>query len=91
MWKPHPVVPPVLQSQQQIHFTLEWGVGGLDYQASTFTEAMKAMASYAPGLDLGTPLNDSCRLCDFLMEVPFTDLEKPFTLDIWPRPFMSQI
>ena len=54
-------------------------------------EATKAMASVAPGLGLGAPLKDSHRLCDFLMEVPFTDVEMSFTEDQWPCPFRNEI
>ena len=60
-------------------------------QASNFREATKAMASVAPGLGLGAPLKDSHRLCDFLMEVPFTDMKVPFAKDKWPCPFKNEI
>ena len=56
---------------------------GIHYRAGLkFFEGPKAMASVAPGLGLGTPLKDSHR--DFLMEMPFTDMEVPFTKVKWP-------
>ena len=61
------------------------------YQALNFREAMEAVASVAPGLGLGAPLKDSHRLFDFLMEVPFTDMEMSFTEDQWPCPFRNEI
>ena len=39
----------------------------------------------------GAPLKDSQSLWDFLMEVLFTDMEKPFTKDKWPCPSKNEI
>ena len=37
------------------------------------------MASVVPGLGFGSLLKDSHRLSDFLLDVPFTDMNVPFT------------
>ena len=60
------------------------------FQASNFRKATNAMAYIVPGLGLGAPLKDSHRLCDFLMEVPLTDMKVPCAKDKWPWPFESK-
>ena len=58
---------------------------------SNYRQATKAMVFVVPGLGLGSPLKNSYRLCDFLMEVPFTGMKMPFTKDKWLCPFNKEI
>ena len=61
------------------------------YQASNLTEAMKAIASIALTVNLGAPLKDSQKLCDYLMQLPFSDLKVPLTKEKLPCPVKNGI
>ena len=37
------------------------------------------------------PLKNFHRLCDFLMDVPFTGMHVPVTWDEWPCPFKDEV